>query len=88
MKGGFIMSLSDINKSELDPVPIKYKMDVLEELKSKGYNTKKLRTDGLLAESTIQQLRKGVLVSWRNIARLCELLQCDIGDIVMYDKQK
>ena len=61
---------------------IRYRMDILSALKEKGYNTNRLRKDKLLAESTIQQLRENKLVSWTNIDRLCDLLECQIGDIL------
>lgn len=63
---------------------IQYKVDILTALKEKGYNTNRLRKEKLLAESTIQQLRENKLVSWANIARLCNLLECQIGDILEY----
>lgn len=65
---------------------IVYKIDVLSALKEKGYSTYKLRKDKLLGESVIQQLRSGDVISWANIERLCELLECQIGDIVEYRK--
>lgn len=66
---------------------IKYKIDVLATLKEQGYNTSRLRKDKLLGESTIQQLRENKLVSWNNIDRLCDLLNCQIGDIVEQIKE-
>lgn len=63
-------------------MPIVYKIDVLASLKQNGYNTTKLRKEKLLAESTIQQLRENKLVSWKNIDRLCNLLECQPGDIL------
>ena len=65
-------------------MPIKYKIDVLEALKAAGYSTYKIRKENLLAQSTLQQLRKGELVSWANISRICRLLNCQPGDIVEY----
>ena len=50
--------------------------------KEKGYNTTRLRKEKLLAESTIQQLREGKLVSWKNVDRLCTLLGCQLSDIL------
>ena len=38
-------------------MPLVYKIDVLQALKDKGFNTNRLRKDKLLAESTIQKLR-------------------------------
>lgn len=65
---------------------IKYSIDVLASLKSNGYTTTRLRKEKLLAESTIQQLREHKLVSWANIDRLCNLLNCQPGDILEYKK--
>ena len=61
---------------------IAYKTDILSALKEKGYNTTRLRREKLLAESTIQQLREGKLVSWTNIDRICALLNCQPGDLL------
>ena len=61
---------------------IVYKANILSVLKEKGYNTTRLRKEKLLAESTIQQLREGKLVSWANIDRICTLLNCQPGDIL------
>ena len=68
-------------------MPIKYKVDILDALKQNGYTTYKLRNEKLLGESTIQQLRQNTLVSWANIARICELLNCQPGDILEYKKE-
>lgn len=63
-------------------MPVQYKVNILAELKSAGYNTTRLRREKLLAESTIQQLRSGELVSWVNISRICSMLNCQPGDIL------
>ena len=65
-------------------MPVVYKIDVLAALKEKGYSTYKLRKEKLLGESVIQQLRGGEAVSWANVARLCDLLGCQVGDILEY----
>lgn len=67
---------------------IRYKTNILVALKEKGYNTNKLRKEKLLAESTIQQLRENQLVSWKNVDRICTLLDCQIGDILEHVKEK
>ena len=60
-------------------MPLCYKIDVLVALKEKGYNTNRLRKEKLLAESTIQKLRKCEPISWANIAQICDLLGCQPG---------
>ena len=67
-------------------MPIKYKKDILGALKESGYSTYRLRNEKLFGESVIQQLRKGELVSWANIDRICSLLQCQPGDILEYSE--
>lgn len=61
---------------------ISYKIDVLASLKENGYTTTRLRKEKLLAESTIQQLREQKLVSWKNVDRICSLLNCQPGDVL------
>ena len=39
-------------------MPLRYKIDVLNALKEKGYNTNKIRTEGLLSQSTLQKFRQ------------------------------
>lgn len=65
---------------------IVYKIDVLKELKEKGFSTYKLRKGKLLGEATIQKLREGHPVSWENISIICNLLSCDVGDILTNKK--
>lgn len=67
---------------------IQYKIDVLTALKEAGYSTYKIRKEKLLGESVLQQLRSGEPVSWANIERLCELLNCQPGDLVEYIKEE
>ena len=65
-------------------MPLQYKIDVLASLKEKGYNTNKIRTEGLLSQSTLQKFRNNQPVSWENLATLCKLLECQPSDIIEY----
>lgn len=69
-------------------MPLSYKIDVLTALKEAGYNTNKLRKEKLLAEGVIQSLRENKPISWANIAKVCELLNCQPGDILEYSNDK
>lgn len=68
-------------------MPLVYKIDVLQALKDKGYNTVKLRKETPLAESTIQKLREGKPVSWANISLICELLNCQPNYFLEFVKE-
>jgi len=61
-----------------------YRFDILEKLKSAGYNTSRLRRERILSESTIQKFRNGQIVSTDNIHNLCKMLNCQPGDILEY----
>ena len=63
-------------------MPIKYKIDVLAALKENGYPTTRLRKEKLIGEATIQRLRHKQSVSFEILSKLCNLLECDIGDIL------
>lgn len=63
---------------------IKYKIDVLSELKAAGYSTYKLRKGKILSERTIQLLREGKLIALESIDTLCKLLNRQPGDIIEY----
>lgn len=67
-------------------MPIVYKVDVLAELKKRGYTTTRIRKEKLIGQSYLQQIRHGELVSWKTIETLCELLDCQVGDLVEYTK--
>lgn len=66
---------------------LQYKIDVLAALKEKGYNTNKIRAEGLLSQSTLQKFREKKGVSWENIETLCALLDCQPGDLMEYVKE-
>lgn len=63
---------------------LRYKLDVLEALKAKGYTTYTLRKENLLSQSTIQKLREKKGLAWENIDNLCKLLECQPGDLFEY----
>ena len=63
---------------------IVYKIDILDALKSKGYNTNRLRKEKLLSESVIQGLRENRYITLTNISTICALLECQPGDLLEY----
>ena len=68
-------------------MPLVYKIDVLNALKEKGYNTNKIRTEGLLSQSTLQKFRNKQGVSWENLETLCRLLECQPADLMVYVRE-
>lgn len=67
-------------------MPLQYKLDILSALKEKGYNTNRIRTEGVLSQSTLQKFRNKQGVSWENLETLCSLLDCQPGDLIEFVK--
>lgn len=65
-------------------MPLQYKVDILNALKEKGYNTNKIRQENLLSQSTLQKFRNKQGVSWENLETLCKLLECQPADLIEY----
>ena len=66
----------------------RYKINVIEELKQKGYNTNRIRKEHIMGESMLQKIRSGQLPSWSTMETLCKLLDCSIGDIIEFVDEK
>lgn len=67
-------------------MPLKYKIDILAELKAKGYSTYKLSKENIMSNGSIQKLRRGEILGADGITTLCELLNMQPGDFLMYEK--
>ena len=80
----FYVIIRIMEKEAFKFMPLKYKIDVLQALKEKGYTTYKLRHEKLLSESTLQKLRTNKGIAWDNIETLCGLLDCNVGDLLEY----
>lgn len=62
---------------------IRYKINILEALKKKGYTSYKLRKNGLISESTISKFRHGQnTITLANLEVVCRLLNCQPGDVI------
>ena len=70
---------------------IEYKVDVLKALKGSARKQQFTRLDEYIfilvfGEATIQRLRHKQTVSFDVLSKLCFLLNCEIGDILIYVK--
>ena len=65
-------------------MPIRYKIDVLEALKSAGFTTYKIRKTGLINQTALQRIREGKMISWEQLAAICAALNLQPGDLVEY----
>ena len=61
---------------------IKYKIDVMQELAARGYNTGRIRREKLLAESTLTKIRRGEPVNVATLNDICIMLRMQPGDVL------
>ena len=56
-------------------------------LKEKGYPTYKIRQEKLIGQSTLSAIKNGTGgLDAKTLARLCEVLDCQPGDLMEYVK--
>lgn len=63
---------------------IKYKIDIIQALKNKGYSTYKIRKEKIFNESQLQQMRENKILAQDALNKVCTLLDCQPGDILEY----
>ena len=77
-----------MTKKVVNLMAIKYKIDILAELKKIGYSSTRIREEKLIGQSYLQQLRHGELVSWKTLDTICSLLECQPADLIEYVKDE
>ena len=66
---------------------MKYKIDIIAALKEAGYNTSRIRKEKIMGEAMLQKIRSGQMVSWAILETICDLLDCQPGDMIEYVKE-
>lgn len=64
---------------------IKYKIDILQELKKRGYDSKKIKSSGLLSQATITNIKKGGNINTDTLNKICLVLRLQPSDIILVD---
>lgn len=67
---------------------IRYKIDILNELKKAGYSSYKIRNDKIFGQATLTKFRNKEHINFENLNTLCRLLSCQPGDIIEYVEDK
>lgn len=64
--------------------------DILSRLKAAGYSTYRIRQERLIPEATLQSIRHGSHITTDTINTLCNMLQCQPGDLFfhVYDPEE
>ena len=66
---------------------MRYKVNVLAQLKEAGYNTSRIRKEKIMGEAMLQKIRSGQMVSWATLETICDLLDCQPGDLVEFVRE-
>lgn len=61
-----------------------YKIDIMKALKEAGYTSYALRKDKIFGEATMTKFRRNEPINFENLNTLCNLLNCQPGDIIGY----
>lgn len=69
-------------------MPLQYKINCIELLKEKGYNSTLILKEGIISQSAMQCLRENKMIGTKTLCRLCELLELQPGDIIEYVDDK
>lgn len=60
----------------------KYKIDVVQALKDKGYTSYKIKQLGLLQQGTLTTLKNQGNITLKTLNAICIMLKCQISDII------
>lgn len=62
---------------------IRYKINILQELKKAGYSSTRIRQEKIMGESMVQKLRTGnASINLASLEPVCRILHCQPGDLV------
>ncbi|MEG0830518.1 MAG: helix-turn-helix transcriptional regulator [Anaerovoracaceae bacterium] len=61
---------------------IKYKVDVLKELKAHGFNQTRLQKENLLPKQTMSNIKAGKSITLKTLNKICIMCRKQPGDIV------
>lgn len=79
-----LMHIYDKLSKKGGDILIKYKIDIIQTLKSSGYSTYKIRKEKLFTESQLQNIRDNKLLTQEALNKLCHFLNCQPGDLLEY----
>lgn len=61
---------------------IRYSIDIIAALKDAGYSSYRILRENTVNQTALQKLRRGQLISWEQLNRVCNVLHCQPGDLL------
>ena len=68
-------------------MPIKYDK-LLKMMEEKGVTSYTVKKDNIIGQATFRKIKEGGDIDTRTIAKLCEFLDCQPGDLIEYVKDE
>ena len=66
---------------------LRFKLDILQRFRERGYTANRLRKEKLFGGATIGKMRHRNIVSMNELHRVCELLDEQPGELIEYVKE-
>lgn len=63
---------------------IKYKIDIMQALKNKGYTSYRLSKENIFGQATMTKFRNHGQLNFNDINKICTLLDCQPGDLLEF----
>lgn len=61
-----------------------FKFPIMPALRDAGYSSTRIRREKIIGERVLTRIRAGVIPSAAVLSQLCELLNCQPGDLLQY----
>lgn len=68
-------------------MPIKWIINPAKALKECGYSSYRIRKENLFNQSTLQNLRHELPVSWKDLATVCKLTNLSVQELITYEEE-
>ena len=62
-------------------------IDIMKRLKDNGWTTYRLRKERKIGDATVQRIKSNQSISTETINTICELCNCQPGDIMIYKRE-
>ena len=63
---------------------LEFKIDIMDELKKRGWNTTKIRESKLIGQKTLSDMKNGIVPGVKVLNNLCFMLNLQPGSIIRY----
>ena len=62
-------------------------IDIMQRLKENGWTTYRIRKERKIGDATVQRIKSNQSISTETINTICELCDCQPGDIMIYKRE-